>query len=65
MISYTASAAWSHSVLLLCYTKHDPSYGVVLLSHITTVAISKSGQLGRRCTIEPHYNVLHVLQTFQ
>jgi hypothetical protein len=45
-MSCTTSAAWSRPVLLLCYTEHGPSRGVVLSGHITTVAMSMSGQLG-------------------
>jgi hypothetical protein len=45
MIFCTASATWSHPVLSLCCTEHGPSCGAILSSHITTVAISISGQL--------------------
>jgi hypothetical protein len=62
MIFYTASAAWSHLVLLLCSTEHGQRYGAVLLGRITTVAMSKSGQLGLRYTVELNYSGLHVLQ---
>jgi hypothetical protein len=65
MMSCTTSAAWSHPVLLLCCTEHGSSRGAVLSGHITTVAMSSSGQLGRRCTIEPHCKVLNVLQSLQ
>jgi hypothetical protein len=60
MISCTASAAWSRPVLSLCYTEPDPSRGAVLSGRITTVAMSRSGQLGRRCTVEKHCSGLHV-----
>jgi hypothetical protein len=46
MISCTASAAWSHLVLSLYCTEHGPSHGAILLGHITTVAMSRNGQLG-------------------
>jgi hypothetical protein len=39
--------------------------GAVLLGHITIVAISRSDQLGRRCTIEPHCSDLHVLHALR
>jgi hypothetical protein len=64
-MSCTVSAVWSHLVLSFCCTEHDPSCGVVLLGHITTVAMSRSGQLGRRCTVEMHCSSLHVLQMLQ
>jgi hypothetical protein len=62
MMSYTASAAYSHPILSLCCTEQGLSYGAILSGHITTVAMSRSGQLGRRCTIEPHCSSLHILQ---
>jgi hypothetical protein len=64
-MSCTASAAWSRHVLSLCCTEHGPFHGVILSGHITTIIMYMSGQLGRRCTIEPHCSVLHVLQKFQ
>jgi hypothetical protein len=54
MMSYMASAAWSHPVSSPCYTEHGQRYGAVLSSRITTVAMSRSGQLGLRCTVEPN-----------
>jgi hypothetical protein len=65
MMSCTTLAAWSHPVLSLCYIEHGPSYGVILLGHITIVAMSRSDQLGRRCTIEPQCSGLHVLQALR
>jgi hypothetical protein len=61
MMSYTASAAWSHPALSIFYTEHGPPRGAVLSGYITTIAMSRSGQLGRRCTIESHCSGLHVL----
>jgi hypothetical protein len=58
MMSCTASAAWSRPVSSPCYTEHDQRCGVVLLGHITTVAMYMSGQLGLRCTLEPNCSVL-------
>jgi hypothetical protein len=46
MMSCPVSTAWSHPVLSLYYTKQDSSHDAVLSSHITTVAMSRSGQLG-------------------
>jgi hypothetical protein len=61
-MSCTASAVWSHHVLSLCCTEHDPYHDAVLSGRITSVAISRSGQLRRHCTIEPYCIGLHVLQ---
>jgi hypothetical protein len=52
MMSYTASAAWSHPVSSPCYTEHGPHCGAILSDRITTVAMSKSGQLGLCCNVE-------------
>jgi hypothetical protein len=52
MMSYTTSVAWNHPASSPCYTKHGQCCGAVLLGRITTVAMSKSGQLGLRCTVE-------------
>jgi hypothetical protein len=54
MMSCVVSAAWSRSVSSPCCTKHDQRRGAVLSSHITTIVMSRSGQLGRRCTIKPN-----------
>jgi hypothetical protein len=51
-MSCTASAAWSCPVFSLCCTEPGPSYGAILSSHITTIAMSRSGQLGLHCTVE-------------
>jgi hypothetical protein len=64
MMSYTASAMWSHPALSLCCTEHDPSRGAILSGCITPVVMSRSGQLGRRCTIKTHCNGLHVYRRF-
>jgi hypothetical protein len=53
MMSYTTSAAWSH-VSSPCYTEHGQRCGAVLSGHMTTVAMSRSGQLHLRCTVEPN-----------
>jgi hypothetical protein len=58
MISYTTSAAWSHPVSSPCCTEYGQRRGAVLSGHITTVAMSRSDQLGRRCTIEPNCSSL-------
>jgi hypothetical protein len=54
MMSCTTSAAWSRPVSSPCYTEHGQRRGVVLSDRITTVAMSRSGQLGLRCTVEPN-----------
>jgi hypothetical protein len=56
MMSCTTSAAWSHHVSLPCYTEHGQRCGAVLSDHITTVAMSRSGQLDLRCTVELNYS---------
>jgi hypothetical protein len=52
MMSCTTSTAWSHHVSSPCYTEHGQRCGAILSSRITTIAMSRSGQLGRRCTVE-------------
>jgi hypothetical protein len=54
MMSCTASAAWSHHISSPCYTEHGQHCGAILSGRITTVAMSRSGQLGLRCTVEPN-----------
>jgi hypothetical protein len=54
MMSCMASAAWSHPVSSPCYTEHGQHCGAILSDHIITVAMSRSGQLDLRCTIEPN-----------
>jgi hypothetical protein len=61
MMSYRASAAWSHPVLSLSCTEHGQRCGVILSDRITTIAMFSSGQLDLRCTIEPNCSGLHVL----
>jgi hypothetical protein len=53
-MSCTASAAWSRHVSSPCYTEHGQRCGAILLGRITTVAMSRSSQLGLRCTVEPN-----------
>jgi hypothetical protein len=50
MMSCPVSVAWSHPILSLCCTEHGSSHDVILSGHIIVVAMSMSGQLGRRCT---------------
>jgi hypothetical protein len=59
MMSYTASATWSHLRRQQCgviMSYHSAALnmaqrrGAVLPGHITTVAMFRSGQLGRCCT---------------
>jgi hypothetical protein len=54
MMSCTTSAAWSHPVSPPCCTDHGQCCGAILSGRITTVAMSRSGQLGMRCTVEPN-----------
>jgi hypothetical protein len=54
MMSCTTSAAWSRPVSSPCYTEHGQHCGVVLSGRITTVAMSRIGQLGLRCSVEPN-----------
>jgi hypothetical protein len=58
MMSCSASAVWSRPVSSPCYTEHGQRYGVVLSGRITTIALSRSGQLGLRCSVEPNYSGL-------
>jgi hypothetical protein len=51
-MSCTTSAAWSRPVSSPCYTEHGQRCGVVLSGRITIVAMSKSGQMGLRCTVK-------------
>jgi hypothetical protein len=53
-MSCTASAAWSRHVSSPCYTEHGQRCGAILSGCITTVAMSKSDQLGLRCAVEPN-----------
>jgi hypothetical protein len=63
MMSYAASVACSSSVLSYCCTEHGQQRGVALLSRITTVAMSRSGQIGQCCTVAWHCSAhLHGLQ---
>jgi hypothetical protein len=55
-MSYTVSVVWSRPISSPCYTEYGQHCGAVLLSRIITVAISRSGQLGLHCTIEPNYS---------
>jgi hypothetical protein len=52
MMSYMTSAVWSHLVLSLCCTEHGTYRGAILSGRITSITMSRSGQLGRRYTVE-------------
>jgi hypothetical protein len=54
MMSCTVSTALSHFISSLCYNKHGQRCDVIPWGRITTVAISRSGQLGLHCTVEPN-----------
>jgi hypothetical protein len=58
MMSCTASAAWSRPVSSSCYTEYGQPCGAILSGRITTVAMSRSDQLGLRCTVKPNCNGL-------
>jgi hypothetical protein len=60
MVSYTTSATWSHPVSSPYYTEYDQHCGAVLSGRITTIAMSRSGQLGLRCTVEPNCSGMSV-----
>jgi hypothetical protein len=60
MMSCMTSAAQSRPVSSPCYTEHGQRCGAVLSGRITTVDISRSGQLGLRCTFEPNCSTLSV-----
>jgi hypothetical protein len=62
MMTCTTLATWSRHVLSFCCTEYDQRCGAVLSGRITTVAMSRSGQLGLRCTVEPNCSSMHVLQ---
>jgi hypothetical protein len=53
-MSCTTLAVWSRHVSSPCYTEHGQRCGVIMLSRITTVVMSRSDQLGLRCTVEPN-----------
>jgi hypothetical protein len=54
MMSCTTSAALSRSVSSPYYTEHGQRCGAILSDRITTVTMSRSGQLGLRYTVEPN-----------
>jgi hypothetical protein len=53
-MSCMASTVWSHPVSSSCYTEHGQRCGTDLTGRITTIAMSRSGPLGMRCTVEPN-----------
>jgi hypothetical protein len=57
-MSCMTSVAWSRPVSSPCYTEHDQHCGAILSGRITTVAMSRSGQLGLRCSVEPNCSCL-------
>jgi hypothetical protein len=50
MMSSMASAVLSHPVVSLCCTEHGLYHSIILSGCITSVAMSRSGQLGQHCT---------------
>jgi hypothetical protein len=63
MMSCMASTAWSRLLLSLCCTEPGLSRRAILSSHITTVAMSRIGQPGLHCTVEPNYSGLSACLT--
>jgi hypothetical protein len=53
-MSCMASTVWSRPVSSSCYTEHGQRCGTDLTGRITTIAMSRSGPLGMRCTVEPN-----------
>jgi hypothetical protein len=51
-MSCMVSAAWSRPTSSPCYTEHCQRCGAILSDRITTVTISRSGQLDLCCTVE-------------
>jgi hypothetical protein len=51
MMYCTTSTTWSRPVLSLYCIEPGPFHGPIPLGCITTVSMSMSGQLGRRCTV--------------
>jgi hypothetical protein len=49
-----ASAAWSRPVSSPCYTEHGQRCGAILSGRITTIAMSRNGQLSLHYTVEPN-----------
>jgi hypothetical protein len=58
MMSCTTSAACSRTISSPCYTEHGQRCGAVLSGRITIVTMSRSGQLGLHCSVEPNCNGL-------
>jgi hypothetical protein len=52
--SFCLLTAWSRPVSTPCCTEHGQRCGTILVGRITTVAMSRSGQLGVCCTVEPN-----------
>jgi hypothetical protein len=64
-MSCVTSAAWSHLVLSLCCTKHGMYRGAILSGRITSITMFRSGQLGRRYTVEMHCSGMHVCRRYE
>jgi hypothetical protein len=64
MMSCTVSVAWSRPILSLCCTEHAQCHGAIVSGHITVVAMSRSGQLDRCCTIGMHCSGMHIFRCF-
>jgi hypothetical protein len=64
MMSCTMLAAWNRPILSLCCTEYGTYHGAIQSSRLTSVAMYRSGQLGRRCIIETQCSGLHVCRCF-
>jgi hypothetical protein len=56
MMSCTTSVTWSRPVSSPCYTEHGQRCGVILSGDITSVVMSRSGQLSPRCSVKSNYS---------
>jgi hypothetical protein len=56
MMSCTTSVAWSRPISSPCYIEHGQRCAAILLVRITTIPMSRSGQLGLHFTVEPNYS---------
>jgi hypothetical protein len=54
MMPYMASAAWSRPVSSPYRNEHGQCCGAVVSGRISTVAMTRSGQLDLCCTVEPN-----------
>jgi hypothetical protein len=60
MMSCPVSAAWNRPILSLCCIEPGPSRDAIMSGYITILAMFRSGQLTRHCTVGTHCSGLHV-----